>query len=162
AQGDHRDAGPAAADLPRDGPQRPLRPRAAELHLGEDRQGRRAALRRDPPRRRGGLTRRSGSMEEIHRRPETAEGRFGPSAFSGIRIPCYTVSMTAVSLNDFQRDLLGYLRRVAEGETYLIVQDNRPLAELRPAASPPPQPRPFGLCSGKFAVPDEFDRPCPT
>ena len=31
---------PAPADLPRDGPPRPLRPRAAGLHLGEDRQGR--------------------------------------------------------------------------------------------------------------------------
>ena len=41
----HRDAEPAPADLPRDGPPRPLRPRAAELHLGEDRQGRGAAER---------------------------------------------------------------------------------------------------------------------
>ena len=33
-------AEPAAADLPRDGPARPLRPRAAGVHLGEDGQGR--------------------------------------------------------------------------------------------------------------------------
>ena len=50
-QGHHRDAEPAPADLPRDGPPRPLRPRAADVHLGEDRQGRRAAQGSRPGRR---------------------------------------------------------------------------------------------------------------
>ena len=42
-QGHHRDAEPAPADLPRNGPPRPLRPRTAELHLGKNGQGQRPA-----------------------------------------------------------------------------------------------------------------------
>ena len=43
AERHHRDAEPAPADLPRNGPPRPLRPRTGRIHLGEDRQGRDAA-----------------------------------------------------------------------------------------------------------------------
>lgn len=69
--------------------------------------------------------------------------------------------MTAVKLEDVQRDLLGHLRRVAAGETLLIVADDQPLAELRPAAPVPKQPRPYGLCAGQFVVPDDFNEPLP-
>ena len=46
AEGHHPDARPAAADLREDRRLRPLRPRRAGVHLGADRQGRRAAGRR--------------------------------------------------------------------------------------------------------------------
>ena len=48
-----RGAAAAPADLPEDRGLRPLRPRRPRLHLGEDRQGRRAARRGGPGRRRG-------------------------------------------------------------------------------------------------------------
>ena len=49
AEGDHRIAQPASADLQGNRPPRPLRPRVGELHLGENRQG------RGPEEGRGGL-----------------------------------------------------------------------------------------------------------
>ena len=69
--------------------------------------------------------------------------------------------MTAVKLSEIQHDLSGYLRRVAAGETLLIVDNDQPLAEIRPASSRPIQPRPFGLCAGEFVVPEGFDDPLP-
>ena len=47
-RGHHRDARPAPADLQEDRGLRPLRPHRAGVHLGADRQGRRAARRRGP------------------------------------------------------------------------------------------------------------------
>ena len=46
ARRDHPRPRPAPADLPQDRRLRPLRPRRPRLHVGEDRQGRRAAQRR--------------------------------------------------------------------------------------------------------------------
>jgi len=55
---------------------------------------------------------------------------------------------------------LTYLHRVEGGETLVIVEAGRPLAEIRPIA-PPEFLRPFGLCVGEFSVPDDFDAPLP-
>ncbi|HEY0736068.1 MAG TPA: hypothetical protein VGD69_14230 [Herpetosiphonaceae bacterium] len=69
--------------------------------------------------------------------------------------------MTTISLDEIQRDLIGYLHRVQAGETLLIVQADQPIAEIKPASSYPAakQLRPFGLCAGEFVVPDDFDAP---
>ena len=40
--------------------------------------------------------------------------------------------MTTISVNEIQRDLLGYLRRVEAGETLLVVRDDHPVAEIKP------------------------------
>jgi antitoxin (DNA-binding transcriptional repressor) of toxin-antitoxin stability system len=40
--------------------------------------------------------------------------------------------MTTISIHDMQRDPLGYLRRVEDGETLLIVRDEQPVAEIKP------------------------------
>lgn len=69
--------------------------------------------------------------------------------------------MTTVSIHDLQRDLLGCLRRVEEGESLVIVRDERPVAEIKPVAPPAHEPRPFGLAAGHFTVPADFDRPLP-
>ena len=55
--------------------------------------------------------------------------------------------MVTISIDDMQRDLVGYLHRVKAGETLLVLE-----ASL---------PRPFGLCAGEFVVPDDFDAPLP-
>lgn len=73
----------------------------------------------------------------------------------------YNDGMNTISVQDFQRDLATFLRRVESGESFLVVRDERPLAEVRPASAPPMQPRPFGLCAGHFTVPADFDRPLP-
>jgi antitoxin (DNA-binding transcriptional repressor) of toxin-antitoxin stability system len=71
--------------------------------------------------------------------------------------------MTTISLDDIQRDLLTYLQRVAAGETLVIVQADKPLAELKPVSydAAAKQLRPIGLGAGDFTVPDDFDAPLP-
>jgi antitoxin (DNA-binding transcriptional repressor) of toxin-antitoxin stability system len=73
----------------------------------------------------------------------------------------YNTSMTTISIHEIQRDPLGCLRRVEAGETLVVVRGERPIAEIKPVPSPTCQPRPFGLCAGQFAAPDDFDRPLP-
>ncbi len=69
--------------------------------------------------------------------------------------------MNTINVQDIERDPLGCLRRVESGETLVILRDERPVAEIKPIASPTPQPRPFGLCRGQFTVPGDFDQPLP-
>ncbi len=69
--------------------------------------------------------------------------------------------MSTISVQDIQRDLLTFLRRVEAGESFLVVRGEQPLAEVRPVPAPATQPRPFGLCAGQFTVPPDFDRPLP-
>ncbi len=71
--------------------------------------------------------------------------------------------MTTISLDDIQRDLIGYLHRVEAGESLVIVHADKPVAELKPASyGTAAQPlRPIGLCAGEFTVPDDFDAPLP-
>jgi antitoxin (DNA-binding transcriptional repressor) of toxin-antitoxin stability system len=69
--------------------------------------------------------------------------------------------MSTISVQDIQRDLFAFLRRVEAGESFLVVSGEHPLAEVRPVATRARQPRPFGLCAGQFTVPPDFDRPLP-
>jgi prevent-host-death family protein len=69
--------------------------------------------------------------------------------------------MSTVSLQELQQDPAALLDRVEAGEHFVVVRGGRPVAELRPVAAPRPAPRPFGLCAGSFAVPDDFDAPLP-
>jgi prevent-host-death family protein len=69
--------------------------------------------------------------------------------------------MIIVGIEDIQRDLPGYLRRVQAGETLVIVQQGKPVAELKPLAPEAAELRPFGLCAGEFVVPEDFDAPLP-
>jgi len=70
--------------------------------------------------------------------------------------------MTRVSIDQIKSDLAGYLRRVEDGETLLVVRADKPVAELRPVPKEPAlQRRPFGHCVGEFTVPHDFDVPLP-
>ncbi|HIK31192.1 MAG TPA: type II toxin-antitoxin system Phd/YefM family antitoxin [Oscillatoriales cyanobacterium M59_W2019_021] len=69
--------------------------------------------------------------------------------------------MLSITLEQIQRDPLKYLRQVEAGVAFIILQADRPIAELRPISSSRKQLRPFGLCSGEFLVPDDFDAPLP-
>ena len=70
--------------------------------------------------------------------------------------------MIRVSIDEMESDLDKYVRRVEEGETLIVLRSNRPVAELRPIEEMPASlRRPFGLCSGEFVVPDDFDSPLP-
>ena len=69
--------------------------------------------------------------------------------------------MVWISVEEIKRDLMGYLRRVEAGETFVIVQAGKPVAEIKPIVSDSTILRPFGLCAGEFIVPDDFDEPLP-
>lgn len=69
--------------------------------------------------------------------------------------------MSIITVQDIQHDPLAFLRRIEAGESFLVVRDERPLAEVRPVVAPATQPRPFGLCAGRFTVPADFDQPLP-
>jgi len=69
--------------------------------------------------------------------------------------------MVTVSIEDIQKDLRGYLRQVESGETLLIVDSDKPVAEVKPVESPSKGPRPFGPCAGEFQVPEDFNDPLP-
>jgi antitoxin (DNA-binding transcriptional repressor) of toxin-antitoxin stability system len=69
--------------------------------------------------------------------------------------------MSTINIHDIQRDLAGFLRRVEAGESFIVLRDDQPLAEVKPLANGQSQPRPFGLCAGEFTVPDDFDAPLP-
>jgi antitoxin (DNA-binding transcriptional repressor) of toxin-antitoxin stability system len=69
--------------------------------------------------------------------------------------------MNTISVQDIQRDPSTFLRRLESGESFLVVREEQPLAEVRPLVKAAASPRPFGLCAGQFSVPDDFDRPLP-
>ncbi|MCU0547613.1 MAG: type II toxin-antitoxin system Phd/YefM family antitoxin [Oscillatoriaceae cyanobacterium Prado104] len=69
--------------------------------------------------------------------------------------------MLNVTIDEIQQDPLKYLRQVEAGETFVIFQADKAIAELRPISSKDKQLRPFGLCAGEFSVPDDFDAPLP-
>ena len=69
--------------------------------------------------------------------------------------------MLSVTVEEIQRNPSKYLRQVEAGETFVILQADKPIAELRPISSSGKQLRPFGLCAGEFTVPDDFDAPLP-
>ncbi|WP_242022307.1 type II toxin-antitoxin system Phd/YefM family antitoxin [Microcoleus sp. FACHB-831] len=69
--------------------------------------------------------------------------------------------MQTVTVDEIQRDPLKYLNQVEAGEIFVIVQADKPIAELRPITPVRRQLRPFGLCDGEFTVCDDFDAPLP-
>jgi antitoxin (DNA-binding transcriptional repressor) of toxin-antitoxin stability system len=69
--------------------------------------------------------------------------------------------MSAISVQDIERDPQAFLRRVEAGESLVVVRDECPLAEVRPLPQRATRLRPFGLCAGRFTVPADFDQPLP-
>lgn len=69
--------------------------------------------------------------------------------------------MINISLDQIQRDLLGHLQRGQAGKTFVILQADKPVAEIKPVSLSAKQFRPFGLCAGEFRVPEDFDAPLP-
>jgi prevent-host-death family protein len=65
-----------------------------------------------------------------------------------------------VTVEEVKQDLDGVLHRVQEGETLVVTEHDRPIAEIRPVEQVR-RPRPFGLAAGTFTVSDDFDDPLP-
>lgn len=72
--------------------------------------------------------------------------------------------MVTISADEMQKDLPNYLQLVKSGETLVITQADKAVAEVKPVKPLAPvaqEPRPFGLCAGEFVVPADFDAPLP-
>lgn len=71
--------------------------------------------------------------------------------------------MRNVSIEEINNDLHELLEWVRSGETLVLYEADRPLAEIRPlvTAEEGKGLRPYGLAQGQFTVPDDFDAPLP-
>jgi prevent-host-death family protein len=73
----------------------------------------------------------------------------------------YNFIVVAISVSEIQRDFPAYLRRVQAGESLLITDHNRAVAEIKPIGPVFDGPRPAGLCAGEYTVLADFDAPLP-
>lgn len=73
----------------------------------------------------------------------------------------YNATMTTISIDEIQRNLMAYLEQVKAGETLLILENGEPVAEIKPVVHNGAALRPYALCAGEFRVPDDFDAPLP-
>jgi antitoxin (DNA-binding transcriptional repressor) of toxin-antitoxin stability system len=64
------------------------------------------------------------------------------------------------TLEEVENEASEYLHRVIDGETVVVYQGNRPVAEIRPTSETETL-RPIGLAAGEFVVPDDFNDPLP-
>ncbi len=69
--------------------------------------------------------------------------------------------MIRINLHEAKANLSRYLTMVEEGETILVCRRNVPVAELRAVSRPAADPRPIGLASEEFEVPESFFEPIP-
>jgi antitoxin (DNA-binding transcriptional repressor) of toxin-antitoxin stability system len=92
--------------------------------------------------------------------PPLNHGAWAATVYSAAGL-WYNEIMSTISVQDIQRDPRAFLRRIEAGESFLVVNGQRPLAEIRPVPVAAAQPRPFGLCAGRFTVPADFDHPLP-
>jgi prevent-host-death family protein len=69
--------------------------------------------------------------------------------------------MVQINIEEIQQDFSDVLQRVEAGETLVILKAGKPLAEIKPLLATGKSLRPFGLCTGEFSVPDNFDAPLP-
>ena len=65
-----------------------------------------------------------------------------------------------VSVEEIEKDPHAYLHRVLEGETVVVFDNDRAVAEMRPLTTRSGK-RPIGLAKGDFVVPDDFNDPLP-
>lgn len=71
------------------------------------------------------------------------------------------MNVNQISVNEIEDDLSKFIKRIEAGENLEITKAGKPLAEIKPVSRTLSESRPFGLCEGDFAVPDDFDAPLP-
>ena len=64
------------------------------------------------------------------------------------------------TLDQVENEAAEYFHRAIGGETIVVYQGERPVAEIRPITETEAL-RPVGLAAGEFVVPDDFDDPLP-
>lgn len=71
--------------------------------------------------------------------------------------------MISIQIDDIEQDISGFLKLIQEGNILVLMQADRPIAEIKPisSANKIKQLRPSGLCAGEFSVPNDFNDPLP-
>ncbi len=69
--------------------------------------------------------------------------------------------MVTISIDEIASDLKKFFKRVQKGESFFVTKDDQPIAEIQPIHTNLDKSRPYGLCSGEFVVPDDFDNALP-
>lgn len=71
--------------------------------------------------------------------------------------------MIALNIDDIQHNLSDFIKLIQEGNSLIITQADKPIAEIKPIRTKLPEKkrRPIGLCEGEFIVPDNFNDPLP-
>ena len=64
------------------------------------------------------------------------------------------------TIEEVEHGAAEYLHRVIDGETVIVYQGDRAVAEIRPLSETDAL-RPAGLAEGELVVPDDFDDPLP-
>ena len=66
--------------------------------------------------------------------------------------------MTTIDLHEAETNLARLVDRAADGETFVIAKDGKPVVKLvRVDAPPPTARRRIGFLKGQISVPDDFD-----
>jgi antitoxin (DNA-binding transcriptional repressor) of toxin-antitoxin stability system len=68
--------------------------------------------------------------------------------------------VVSVNIQDAKTHLSRYARRVKAGETIILCERNKPIAEIRPIPTARRKVR-LGLFKGQFQVPEDFNEPLP-
>ena len=70
--------------------------------------------------------------------------------------------MQTVTLNDFYKSVKEYIKLVIKGEEIILSdKDKQPVLHIEPIKFNKHKLRPFGLCSGKIKISNDFDNPLP-
>jgi antitoxin (DNA-binding transcriptional repressor) of toxin-antitoxin stability system len=70
--------------------------------------------------------------------------------------------MIRLTLQQIQADFIHHLQEAArKHEAIVVCEDDRPIAEIRPLASPGQTPRPLGLGAGLGQILPSFYEPLP-
>lgn len=65
--------------------------------------------------------------------------------------------MTTIDLHEAEANLARLVDRAADGETFVIAKDGKPVVKLVPADAPQPTAKRRGFLKGQISVPDDFD-----
>jgi antitoxin (DNA-binding transcriptional repressor) of toxin-antitoxin stability system len=69
--------------------------------------------------------------------------------------------MSTITVQDAQSNFPAVLARIAAGESLVIVDQDKPIAEIKPIETDPaPKRRQFGLSKGLYVVPEDFINAC--
>ncbi len=69
----------------------------------------------------------------------------------------YIVIMIRINIAEAKAHLSRHLEKVEGGETIILCRRNVPIAEIRPIARPPEEPRPVGIDRGMVVPPSFFE-----